>query len=147
MALFSSGPAAHTGNGATKERRRAEPHSLSIVAPDLVIHGDLDSQGVVKVEGRVTGAVRAAEQVLVAPGATIDGDLLTREAVVGGTVHGSIQAADRVEIQPQAVVEGDITTRHLQVHEGGRVNGVVTMRMDHAPDSPLARADLHAGAP
>lgn len=147
MALFSSGPAAQPANGAAKERRRAEQHRLSIVAPDLVITGDLESQGVVKVEGRVTGAVRAAEQVLVAPGATIEGDLLTREAVVGGTVHGSIHAAERVEIQPQAVVEGDITTRHLQVHEGGRVNGVVTMRMDNAPDLPLARAEFHAGAP
>ncbi len=139
MALFSSGPAPVPANGVPKERRRGDPHGLSIVAPDLVVTGDLESQGVIKVEGRVAGAVRAGSQVLVAAGAVIDGDLHTREAVVGGTVHGSIHAADRVEIQPHAVVEGDIVTRNLVIQEGGRVNGVVTMRMDGTPDLPVAR--------
>jgi len=134
MALFSSGPATTPANGIPrdKDRRRAEPPGLSIVAPDLVVTGDLESGGVVKVEGRVQGAVRAGQQVLVAPGAVIEGNIEAREAVIGGTVHGSIHASDRVEVQPQAVVEGDIVTRNLLVQEGGRVNGVVTMRMEVA---------------
>ena len=147
MALFSNGSATPPANGVPKERRRNDPHGLSIVASDLVISGDLESQGVIKVEGRVAGTVRAGSQVLVAPGAVIDGDLHTREAVVGGTVHGSIQAAERVEIQLNAVVEGDIVTRNLLIQEGGRVNGTVTMRMDGTPDLPLARAEFPAGAP
>lgn len=139
MALFSSGPTTTPTNGVVKEkdRRRSEPHGLSIVAPDLVITGDLESAGVVKVEGRVQGLVRAGQQVLVALGAVIEGNVETREAVVGGTVYGSIHAAERVEIQPHAVVEGDIVTSNLLVQEGGRVNGVVTMRMD-TPE-PMSR--------
>lgn len=142
MALFSSTPSATTSNGAGKDRRRAEQHGLSIVAPDLVVSGDLESGGVIKVEGRVAGMVRAGQQVLVAQGAVIDGDLHTREAVVGGTVHGSILASDRVEVQPHAVVEGDITTRNLLIQEGGRVNGVVTMRADTAPDPVPVSGEL-----
>lgn len=139
MGFLSSTPSTPSGNGVSKERRRAEHHGLSIVAPDLVVTGDLESGGVIKVEGRVAGTVRADQQVLVAQGAVIDGDLHTREAVVGGTVHGSIHAHDRVEVQPHAVVEGDITTRNLLIQEGGRVNGVVTMRADTAPEvSPAA---------
>lgn len=145
MALF---PSSTPTNGVAKERRRADQHGLSIVAPDLVVTGDLESGGVVKVEGRVAGMVRAGQQVLVAQGAVIDGDLHTREAVVGGTVHGSIHASERVEVQPHAVVEGDITTRNLLIQEGGRVNGVVTMRADNALDGPAGpvRRELGAGA-
>lgn len=130
MAIFSSGSATAPINGSAKDRRRPEPHGLSIVAPDLVVHGDLESGGVIKVEGRVVGGVRAAQQVLVAQGASIQGDVEAREAVIGGTIHGSIQASERVEVQPHAVVEGNITTRNLLIQEGGRVNGVVTMRPD-----------------
>jgi cytoskeletal protein CcmA (bactofilin family) len=135
MGMFSSSPPPSNANGSGKDRRRAEQHGLSIVAPDLVVTGDLESGGVVKVEGRVTGMVRAGQQVLVAQGAVIDGDLNTRDAVVGGTVHGSIHATDRVEVQPHAVVEGDITTRNLLIQEGGRVNGVVTMRTETAAEA------------
>jgi len=144
MALFSSGPAAAPTNGNAKERRRADQHGLSIVGPDLVITGDLETSGVVKVEGRIIGTLRAGQQVLVAAGAVIEGDLHTREAVVGGTVHGAIHAIDRVEVQPQAVVEGDISTRNLSIQEGGRVNGVVTMRLDPADPPPMPIRDRAA---
>lgn len=147
MALFSSSPAVTAANGSSKERRRPDQHGLSIVGPDLVITGDLETAGVVKVEGRITGSLRAGQQVLVAAGAVIDGDLHTREAVVGGTVHGAIHAVDRVEVQPQAVVEGDITTRNLSIQEGGRVNGVVTMRADAGDPVPMPARDFGAGSP
>jgi cytoskeletal protein CcmA (bactofilin family) len=135
--MFSLGPSTNgNGNGTFKERRRVEPATLSIVAADLVVSGDLETAGVVRVEGRVVGTVRAGQQVLVGAEAVVEGDLVTREAVVGGTVHGTIHASDRVEIQPHAVVEGDIITRNLVVQEGGRVNGAVTMRIDAAVDAP-----------
>jgi cytoskeletal protein CcmA (bactofilin family) len=137
MALFSTSTTPN-GNGAHKERRRIEPSTLSIVAADLVINGDLESAGVIKIEGRVTGSVRAGQQILIGAEAVVEGDLLTREAVVGGTVHGTIHAADRVEVQAQALVEGDIHTRNLVIQEGGRVNGMVTMRADGVPDNPAA---------
>lgn len=137
MALFSTGTNTN-GNGAAKDRRRIEASSLSIVAADLVITGDLETAGVIKIEGRVTGSVRAGQQVLVCGEALVEGDLVTREAVVGGTVHGAIHASDRVEVQAHAVVEGDIITRNLQVQEGGRVNGAVTMRADAAVAEPAA---------
>ncbi len=137
MTFFSMSSTTN-GNGAAKERRRIEASSLSIVAADLVITGDLESAGVIKIEGRVIGSVRAGQQVLVGGDAVVEGDLITREAVVGGTVQGAIHASDRIEIQPHAVVEGDITTRNLLIQEGGRVNGVVTMRADAAVEAPEA---------
>lgn len=136
MALFGASGATN-GNGVAKDRRRIEQPTLSIVAADLVITGDLETAGVVKIEGRVTGSVRAGQQILVSPDAVVDGDLHTREAVVGGTVRGAILAADRVEIQPRAMVEGEITTRNLLIQEGGRVNGEVTMRADAMADEPV----------
>lgn len=122
MAIFQSGSSHQT------TRRRSEPASLSIVAGDLEIMGHLETRGVVKVEGRVTGNLTALEQVLVAAGAVVEGDIVTREAVIGGVVLGGIEASERVELLDTAVVTGNIITARLLIHEGGRINGEVMMR-------------------
>ena len=72
----------------------------------MTVIGDLETEGVVRVEGRVRGTVRVGAQVLVAAGAVIEGDLHTQEAVVAGQVSGAIVARERVELQATAVVAG-----------------------------------------
>ena len=101
--------------------------SLSIIGTGLRVEGDLSSDGVVKVEGTVVGTVRASRQVLVAKGGVVEGDIVTREAIIGGEVRGGIGAEERVELQATSVVHGDITTKRLFVQEGGEINGVIHM--------------------
>jgi cytoskeletal protein CcmA (bactofilin family) len=124
MAIFSG---EKREGGDSPRRRASDLMPLSIVAHDLTVTGDLQAEGVVKVEGVVKGTIRAGNQVLVAPGARIEGDLHTREAVVGGTVHGTIHAGERVELQATAVVEGDINTPRIAIVEGARITGEVKM--------------------
>ena|SRR5258708_1366594 len=114
-----------------KSKDGAEPEQpaggLSIVAVGMTVRGDVESNGTVKVEGTVEGHVQAKNQVLVAKGGVVDGDIDAREAVVGGQANGAIRALERVEIQSGATVNGDITTRRISVAEGGSLNGLVRM--------------------
>jgi len=100
---------------------------LSIIGAGMRVEGDITADGVVKVEGAIVGTVRATRQVLVAKGGLVEGDILSREAIIGGEVRGGIQAGERVELQATSVVHGDITTRRLFVQEGGEINGVLRM--------------------
>ena len=138
MGLFSLNSGSHSkadlAGPAWERRSNREAGGLSIVARDLTVTGDLEADGVIRIEGRVLGNVQAGDQVLLSEGGLIEGSVATREAVIGGTVHGSISGSERVELQAQAVVEGDITTRRLLIHEGGRVNGGV--RMEAANSEP-----------
>ena len=110
-----------------KQSGRETEASLSIIGTGLRVEGDLSSDGVVKVEGTVVGTVRASRQVLVAKGGVVEGDIVTREAIIGGEVRGGIGAEERVELQATSVVHGDITTKRLFVQEGGEINGVIRM--------------------
>ena len=101
--------------------------TLSIIGRDLHVVGELATDGVVKVEGKITGSVRASRQVLVTRGGHVAGDIFTSEAVIGGEVTGSIHADERVEIQETSLINGDIYTRRLMVQEGGEVNGHIRM--------------------
>jgi len=127
MAIFTE-----KGHGASESES-----ALSIIASGMRVVGDITAEGVVKIEGTVVGTVRAARQVLVAKGGEVEGDVITREAIIGGEVRGTVAAEERVEVQASSVVHGDITSRRLLVHEGGEINGVVRMS---ASNGALAEA-------
>jgi cytoskeletal protein CcmA (bactofilin family) len=134
MAIFSSDKP-----GQEHPRRRAtDLMPLSIVGHDLSVTGDFVAEGVVKIEGKVKGTIRAGSQILVAPGAVIEGDLYTKEAVIGGEVRGVINATERVELQATAVVEGDINTARIAILEGARVSGEVRMETTPAAPAPAS---------
>ncbi|MGH7533646.1 MAG: bactofilin family protein, partial [Gemmatimonadales bacterium] len=111
---------------------RTESATISIIAAGTVVTGDVATDGVLKVEGQVIGNVQARQQLLVARGGSVQGNIETAQAVIGGVVTGSISASDRVEIQGAASVEGDVVARRLVVLEGGRLNGSLEMRAEPA---------------
>ncbi len=125
MGIFNN--QARDDQGNELRRRRTDQIPFSIIASDMTVIGDLETEGVVRVEGRVRGTVRAGAQVLVAAGATIEGDLHTQEAVVAGQVSGAIIARERVELQATAVVTGDIHTPRIAIVEGAKVSGEFKM--------------------
>jgi cytoskeletal protein CcmA (bactofilin family) len=127
MAIFSQ-----TG---TDERRRGEA-GLSIVGTGMTITGDVETEGVIKIEGTVKGSVHATQQILLAPGGLVEGDLETKEAVIGGEVRGTVRADDRVEVQASAVIQGDIITARIAIQEGGQVNGEIRMGAAAARKEP-----------
>jgi cytoskeletal protein CcmA (bactofilin family) len=126
MGIFSA-PSTTAAPPVERRRQNGAQGGLSIVAKDLTIAGDLQAEGVVRIEGRVVGNVHAGDQVLISEGGIVEGDVVSRETVIAGRVHGSIQADERAELLATAVVHGDIVTRRLLIHEGGQVNGGVKM--------------------
>jgi len=131
MGIFTNPARDEQGN--ELRRRKSDQIPFSIIASDMTVVGDLETDGVVRVEGRVRGTVRVGSQILVTAGAVIEGDLHTQEAVVAGQVSGAIHAADRVELQATAVVTGDILTPRIAIVEGAKVTGEVKMDLAGTP--------------
>jgi len=125
MGIFSNSARDEEGN--ELKRRKTDQIPFSIIASDMTVIGDLETEGVVRIEGRVKGTVRVGQQVLVAQGAVIEGDLHTEEAVIAGRVSGAIHAKERVELQASALVAGDILTPRISIIEGAKVTGEVKM--------------------
>jgi cytoskeletal protein CcmA (bactofilin family) len=132
MGILSSRKSPEPGSSAPA------PAGLSVVAAGMAVHGNLDSNGTVRIEGVVEGDVSTRAQALVAKGGVVRGDMAAEEVVVGGTVTGAVRARVRVEIQSGAVVEGDVTTRRIMVAEGATLNGRVRMGEEAVEDPPAA---------
>ena len=101
--------------------------SMSVIGPGMRVIGDVESNGVIKVDGTVDGSVRGAQQLLLGKSGVIHGDIYATEAVLGGSVVGTVVVAERVEIQGTSSVQGDIHTKSIVVFEGGTINGTVRM--------------------
>lgn len=123
MAIFGKddSPNRSTARGAASET------TLSIISAGTTVSGDIDCGGVLKVEGRIDGAVLRARQVMLAKEGSIHGDVTANELVVGGVIDGGVTASERLELQTTAVVNGDIVTKSIVVMEGARINGGVKM--------------------
>jgi len=147
MAIFGGSEKSQATAPAAGRATPTGAAALSIIGVGMTVYGDVETGGVVKIEGVVNGHVTATQQVLVAKGGEIDGDVDTKEAVLGGSVHGAVRAQERVEVQAGAVVHGDITTKRISVAEGAVLNGAIKMgEVSEAarpiPPRPLAQPTL-----
>jgi len=121
-------------NGDTRARSSSSRSStgesgITIIGPGMHIRGDLTTDGTVRVEGTIDGTIRAGKSVILGKEGTINGDVLTQDAVIGGQLVGSIVAESRLELQSTCIVEGEIRARaeHLKLDEGARFNGAIQM--------------------
>lgn len=115
--------------------RRQDPNEVaqatvgcSILDAPMLVRGDIETEGSLRIDGRLEGSVLNADVLVVGTDAVIVGDVQAREVVVGGTVNGNIRASARVELRPAAKVEGDIDASVICIHEGGTVRGRLSIQ-------------------
>lgn len=112
---------------AKDERGTVQEPAISIIGQGMTIVGDCQTDGTIRVEGRVEGTIRAGKSVVVGRSGEVVGDIYTQDAVISGKVSGSIVAESRLELQATCSVEGEIRSRRILLDEGGRFNGSVQM--------------------
>ena len=122
-------------------------NAISIIGPGMRIEGDVVTDGTVRIEGSVSGTIRAGKAVVLGQSGEIVGDIFTQDAVIGGRVTGTLVADSRLELQSSCFVEGEIRARasHLQLEEGANFNGQIRMidegeRQEQGPPPREARA-------
>jgi len=92
------------------EKSQPGNEGYSVLDAQIVIRGDIETEGTLRVDGRLEGNVSAAEMVIC------------------GAVHGNIDVERRVELESTANVVGDLSADAILVHEGGTVRGRLIVR-------------------
>lgn len=110
MKLFSSG-------------QRRGGAGLTVIDQNLTVRGDIDTDGSVRVDGRVDGQTHRVGSLTVGPRGSVTGSIEADTVVIAGTVQGNIQATGRVEIDRGARVYGDVRARALLMRDGASING------------------------
>jgi cytoskeletal protein CcmA (bactofilin family) len=99
--------------------------AISIIGPGMRVVGDCETDGTLRIEGNVSGTVRAGKAVVVGKDGEVEGDILTQDAIIGGRVNGKVTAESRLELQATCTIEGEIYARRVKLDEGGTINGSI----------------------
>lgn len=118
-----------------------DARTTSILAQGCTFKGEVQIQGIFRVEGEFDGTVRTPEQLVVGKTGVVRGDIQVKNAIIGGKVIGNITAETKIELQSGSHVEGDIRTRRLVIDEGVFFEGNCSMgdkkpQMDKLPTRP-----------
>ncbi len=119
---------------------------ISIIGVGMTIEGDSETDGSLRIEGTIRGNVRAGKSVVVGRDGLVDGSIYTQDAVISGRVLGGIHAVSRLELLATSEVSGEIEAPRMQVEEGAKVQGQVTVGEATADDaSGAAKAGTLSG--
>lgn len=101
--------------------------NLNLIGAGTVVEGKIRTQGSIRVDGKLTGEVHAAENLAIGVTGDIEGAVNGRNVTVGGKVKGNITSADKLVLESKAVVRGDVKASKLVIDEGAVFDGKVTM--------------------
>jgi cytoskeletal protein CcmA (bactofilin family) len=108
---------------------KADPVTgYSVIDAHTVVRGDVETEGTLRVDGKLDGSVLRGAVVVVGAGAAIRGNVEVGEAVIAGAVEGNVTAQSRIELESSAVVHGDLIAGSILVHEGAQVRGRLYVR-------------------
>ena len=98
-----------------------KPSPPSLVSRDLMIVGNMKSDGEIQIDGSVEGDIRC-KTLLIGESAHIKGEIIAETVVVHGTLNGQIQSRS-VTLANSSHVVGDILHENLSIETGAFLEG------------------------
>jgi cytoskeletal protein CcmA (bactofilin family) len=113
-----------------KPERRLTDHSNgppTVIGAGVSFQGDLVAPGSVMLSGAIRGDGDVGATLSIGKGATWEGQVRARAAVVAGTLIGSLSVAERLEVGSAAIIKGRVTARVLAIARGAIIEGDVVV--------------------
>ncbi len=113
--------------------------STTIIGAGTTITGNVESNGDIRIDGKIIGNLDAKAKVIIGARGFVEGDITGKNADVMGTVKGKIKMEDLLYLHGKAVVDGDLYAGKLQIEPTASFNGqchmganVVELKMERA---------------
>lgn len=99
----------------------------SMIGEGTRLSGDLDLNGLLRIDGDFSGTIRTRGKVLVGRNGRAEATVYAGTVVVGGIIRGNLFATERIVVLSTGMVIGNINTPRLIVEEGVVLNGTCTV--------------------
>lgn len=90
----------------------------SYIGEGTVFSGDLNLQGVLRIDGDFTGNINSDGKVLIGSSGRSKCSIHARRVVIGGAFRGDIYASEKITILESGVVIGNLYAPRLEVAKG-----------------------------
>lgn len=120
--MFSSG-----SKSKGKKETSVSNNLLNIIGAGTKVHGDLISDGDIRVDGTIEGHVTVKQRLVLGEDGFIKGDIEALDAIVAGNLQGNIKVEQMLILKPSSKIEGDISTDKIIIESGAQFNGRCNM--------------------
>lgn len=98
-----------------------------VIGPRMVIKGDIEFEGELMVQGRVTGNITSQNDskgiLRIDEKAEVVGNVTVPVVKVAGTLRGDVSASELLHLQPTGNIEGPVKYNNIQLESGGTLSG------------------------
>ena len=116
----------------------------SIIGHHSVFRGDIELDGLFRIDGDFTGSIKTSGKVLLGNCGRADCTIDARIVVLGGIFKGTVYATDRVVLLSTAVVIGSIFAPRLIAEEGVILEGSI-MVVGHGQENTPQHGEPESG--
>ena len=117
--------------GKKKSRRRGgATGGLTLLMEGASFQGDLDTEGDIRVDGKVSGKISCRATLIIGCDGTVEGEVNTENMRVAGRFTGNADVAGELRLESTAAIDGDLTVAALDVEDGAKLNGRVYMKQN-----------------
>jgi cytoskeletal protein CcmA (bactofilin family) len=109
------------------ERPASAEDCSSTLGSGSVWQGNFQTDGSVRLDGKISGEVKAAGTVIITQGAMVNAVIQARFVVIAGNFDGQLYCSERLELLPTSRIKGSMTTPQISVGEGAFIDGEIHM--------------------
>ena len=118
----------------------------TIIGKGAIIEGTVRVQSSLRLDGKINGQVLTTDSLIVGQNGEIEGEVRTKNAVIGGLVKGQIFASGKVILEARSIVTGEVKTAKLAINDGARFEGHCVMSEETAVKAlPIGAKDAEDG--
>jgi len=118
-------------------KKKNSPASMdTVIGEYTTIIGNVDSEGSLKILGKVEGDIKAGGDIYIESSSTINGNIYGSNVYVSGKINGNIIAKGLLHLQAQARLYGDIEVSSIVTDEGAIFQG--SCKMIELPEDEAA---------
>jgi cytoskeletal protein CcmA (bactofilin family) len=122
------------------------PSALTYIGAGSELHGDLRTEGNLRVDGTIFGTVQVDGDLEVSTTGAIEGKQVSaRSVLVHGRIKAKVHATEQLRIHGQGQVEGDVTAQSLDIEAGAQFTGY--SRTGMAQEAEVLQLDHEAQVP
>lgn len=93
------------------------------------VQGTIRGKGNLVLEGELDGQIVLEDDVTVATGARVDGEIRARSVDLSGRVQGRVETG-RLDVRGSAAVAAELVATTVAVEEGAALRGYLRMELD-----------------
>ena len=114
-----------------------EGPARNIIAQGTNIQGDIESAGDFRIEGSVSGTVKAKGKIVVGVSGKVEGQLICQSADISGKAKIKLEVSELTSLRATSEFSGDIITKKISIEPGAIFSGTCQMSASVATPNAL----------